>query len=158
MTTIIEKIEVIVFNLLNENDIIGKYNNREGCKNLNNSNWNIDEVEESLVLSVNSVTIPLASDLAFTTLQVNELCCRGEVATTSVSNEIKKRMIHREIFVTINQKVNITMKNTVKGWYELKRKIKKGINNNLKIIFIEYAYERLFVNYVGAKRSSITVE
>ena len=67
-------------------------------------------------------------------------------------------MIHREIFVTINQKVNITMKNTVKGWYELKRKVKKEINNNLKIIFIKYAYERLFVNYVDAKRFSITVE
>ena len=56
------------------------------------------------------------------------------------------------MFLKRDQKVNITMQNKVKDWEELNRKVKKGIDNNLKIIFIKYAQlQRFFVHYVGVK-------
>jgi len=120
MILIVERIE----------NIIDQDNNREGRTKLKNVDQNIDEIAESPVFSSSSVIILEMSDLASVPLQVNEICDREEEVTASVSNEIEKQIIHREIFVIKNEKVNITIKNTVKHWEELKRKVRKGINNN----------------------------
>ena len=119
-------------------NIIEQDNNKEGWTKLNNDDQIIDEIDKSSVFSRRFVTILEKSNLASAALQDNELIDGEEKATTSVSNEIEKT-IHHEIFVTRNQKVNIAMKNTVKYWKQLKRNVKKGIDNNLKIILIKYA-------------------
>ena len=91
-------------------NIIDQDNNREGRTKLKNVDQNIDEIAESPVFSSSSVIILEMSDLASVTLQVNEICGREEEVTASVSNEIEKQIIHREIFVIKNEKVNITIK------------------------------------------------
>ena len=66
---------------------------------INNDNENIDEFEALSLLSGNFVELPPTYYLATNTLEVNELYCRQEVVTVSVSNYLEIKYIHRELFI-----------------------------------------------------------
>ena len=64
----------------------------------------------------------------------------------------KKYIFTVKLFVTREQKVNNTMKHTVKGWEESRRKVKKVIDKNMKLLFIQHAQEEtMTVNHSGVK-------
>ena len=92
-------------------------------------------------------------ELTTTALEVNELCCHGEVLMASVCNKLEKQYIYRELFVKRDQKLINMLKHTVKDWDYLRRKVKKEIYKNTKLLFINYAQEeKMIVNHLGVKR------
>ena len=90
--------------IINEEvDINDKENKKERYAMLNNDKNNIDELVESSVLSIirvvtnDYVTILLTNDLTHATLNDKEINFRGERVTASISSEIEKRIIHRNV-------------------------------------------------------------
>ena len=91
-------------NILNEEvDINDEENKKEIHAILNNNIYVIDEFAESSVLSIirvvtnDYVTILLTNDLTHATLNDKEINFRGERVTASISSEIEKRIIHRNV-------------------------------------------------------------
>ena len=90
--------------IINEEvDINDKENKKERYAMLNNDKNNINELVESSVLSIirvvtnDYVTILLTNDLTHATLNDKEITFRGERVTASISSEIEKRIIHRNV-------------------------------------------------------------
>ena len=92
--------------------------------------------------------------LAITVTKVNGLCTEGNVVNSSINDELKTRKISRELFLTIQgQKVNSEMKKSVPDWQELREKVKKTIDDKLKLIFIKNAQEeKMIVSYNDVNR------
>ena len=82
--------------------------------------------------------------LALATDKVNELTTEVDVVTASKNDELMIRKISRDLFVTTkDQKVNSEMRTSIPDWDVLRNKIKKSIDEMLKLIFIINAQKEL---------------
>ena len=92
--------------------------------------------------------------LSMAVTKVNDLCSEGDIVTASIENDSETRRISRELFLTFDdQKVNYNMKTSVPDWVEFRERVKKTINDNLKLVFIKYAQEsRMVVTHQNVSR------
>ena len=92
--------------------------------------------------------------LALATDKVNELTTEVDVVTASINDELMLRKISRDLFVaTKDQKVNVEMRTSIPDWDVLRNKIKKAIDDKLKLRLIRNAQqEQMTITHNNAKR------
>ena len=136
--------------LVNIVDAIDQDNKRKDNVSENKGKTSID-VSDDLTID-SSVMGSLLFAMVVT--KVNDLCSEGNVVTASIENEFETRRISRELFLMVDeQKVNFEMKTSVPDWVDLRDKVKKTINDNLKLVFIKYAQEsRMVVSHQNVSR------
>ena len=92
--------------------------------------------------------------LALATDKVNELTTEVDVVPASIKDELMLRKISRDLFVTTkDQKVNSEMRTSIPDWDVLRNKIKKAIDDKLKLRLIRNVQqEQMNITHNNAKR------
>lgn len=134
--------------LVNIVDAIEKDNLRKDNVSDNTGKTRIDVSDDMTIDS------SVMGSLSMAVTKVNDLCSDGDIVTASIENDSETRRISRELFLMVDeQKVNYKMKTSVPDWAELREKVKKTINDYLKLVFIKYAQEsRMVVTHQNVSR------
>ena len=113
-----------------------------------------DEViEESSIISGFEMSDLQMAELVTVTNQVNTECNPTVAISVSDENNKASREIVFVFFMTNDLLVNWKMKKIFDDWGELKKKIKKKIDDHLKVKMIKQVQkERLCISMQGAKR------
>ena len=129
-------------------DAIEKDNLRKDNEKDNTGKTRIDVSDDMTIDS------SVMGSLSMAVTKVNDLCSDGDIVTASIENDSETRRISRELFLMVDgQKVNYKMKTSVPDWAELREKVKKTIDDYLKLIFIKYAQEsRMVVTHQNVSR------
>jgi len=92
--------------------------------------------------------------LALATNKVNDIAMEVDVVTVSINDELVLRKISRDLFVASkDQLINGDMRTSIPDWDVLRNKIKKSIDERLKLIFIRNAQKELMtITHNNAKR------
>lgn len=134
--------------LVNIVDAIEKDNLRKDNEKDNTGKTRIDVSDDMTIDS------SVMGSLSMAVTKVNDLCSDGDIVTASIENDSETRRISRELFLMVDgQKVNYKMKTSVPDWAELREKVKKTIDDYLKLIIIKYAQEsRMVVTHQNVSR------
>ena len=134
--------------LVNIVDAIEKDNLRKDNVSDNTGKTRIDVSDDMTIDS------SVMGSLSMAVTKVNDLCSDGDIVTASIENDSETRRISRELFLMVDgQKVNYKMKTSVPDWAELREKVKKTIDDYLKLIIIKYAQEsRMVVTHQNVSR------
>ena len=134
--------------LVNIVDAIEKDNLRKDNESDNTGKTRIDVSDDMTIDS------SVMGSLSMAVTKVNDLCSDGDIVTASIENDSETRRISRELFLMVDgQKVNYKMKTSVPDWAELREKVKKTIDDYLKLVFIKYAQEsRMVVTHQNVSR------
>ena len=129
-------------------DAIEKDNLRKDNEKDNTGKTRIDVSDDMTIDS------SVMGSLSMAVTKVNDLCSDGDIVTASIENDSETRRISRELFLMVDeQKVNYKMKTSVPDWAELREKVKKTIDDYLKLVFIKYAQEsRIVVTHQNVSR------
>ena len=129
-------------------DAIEKDNLRKDNEKDNTGKTRIDVSDDMTIDS------SVMGSLSMAVTKVNDLCSDGDIVTASIENDSETRRISRELFLMVDgQKVNYKMKTSVPDWAELREKVKKTIDDYLKLIIIKYAQEsRMVVTHQNVSR------
>ena len=129
-------------------DAIEKDNLRKDNEKDNTGKTRIDVSDDMTIDS------SVMGSLSMAVTKVNDLCSDGDIVTASIENDSETRRISRELFLMVDeQKVNYKMKTNVPDWVELREKVKKTIDDYLKLIIIKYAQEsRMVVTHQNVSR------
>ena len=126
----------------------GKVRNNETIKKV------FDDSDSSFSAGTSASSVMGSLPLALATDKVNELATEVDVVTASINDELVLRKISRDLFVaTKDQKVNVEMRTSIPDWDVLRNKIKKAIDDKLKLRLIRNAQqEQMTITHNNAKR------